>query len=239
LTERENLFRPIHKGIRAMLYGLGGRMQSIDFADSDDGTRFVAELRHELGDSLSNCILCLLRYHSRHEEKDLFSAVRVHDPDVVDLVMKEHADVSRRVRDVGKTCEQFLALRSPERRLELGDRLTQEVNDLFVAYLAHLNNEEALLVPVMWQWFSDAQLRAMRAQFYDSLPLPLFETWMRWTLPAMNLPELVVLFKGLRKDPGTARLDVWMRVGQAALGPERWNSLRERADLAGLAAASG
>ena len=231
MTERENLFRPIHKGIRLMVYELGSRMQATNFADLTEGNRFVTRLEHELSDSLSNCILCMLRFHSLHEEKDIFSELRAHDPDPVELVLKEHAEVARRSRGVVKTCEELLAAGAVPRRIELGDRLNLEVNDLFTYYLGHLNNEESLLVPLMWQWFTDEQLRGMRAKFYDSLPQPLFETWMRWTLPAMNPEELVVLYAGLKKDPGRRPFEEWARLAHMTLDFDRWLTLRERVGL--------
>ncbi len=228
MSDRENLFRPIHKGIRVMLYQLGSRLQSTNFADPIEGNRFVARMKQELGNSLSNCVLCLLRAHSGHEEKDIFAEMRARDPDIVDLVMQEHAEVARRIWRVTKTCDEIAGLTSPDARIEVGDRLIQEVNDLFVFYLSHLNNEEATLVPVMWERFTDEQLRAMRARFYDSLPLPLFETWMRWTLPSLNEHELIVLFSGLKKDPHTARFGDWERLAHETLDPDRWLTLRER-----------
>jgi len=227
MSERENLFRPIHKGIRLMLYQLGSRLQTTDFADEAEGNRFVIRMKHELGDSLSNCILCLLRAHSTHEEKDLFSAMRTHDPDIVEIMMKEHGEVARRIWNVTRTGDELLGLTAPMRRVEVGDRLNQEVNDLFACYLAHLNNEEATMVPLMWERFSDQQLRTMRAKFYDSLPLPLFETWMRWTLPALNQAELIVLFSGLKKEQGTARFGDWLRIAHSTLDFDRWLALRE------------
>jgi hypothetical protein len=231
MSERENLFQPIHKGIRSMLYELGTRSQTTNFADLAESDRFVRELKHDLGDSLSNCFLCLLRIHSGHEEKDIFQKLRADDPDVIDLVMKEHAEVARRIHHVSQTCDELLGLTSPAQRIEVGDRLNLELNDLFVFYLAHLNNEDATLVPVMWERFTDEQLRAMRNRFYGSLPLPQFETWMRWTLPSLNQHELIVLFSGLRTDPEAARFKDWARLARETLDPSRLRTLEDGVGL--------
>jgi hypothetical protein len=231
MSERENLFRPIHKGIRMMLYVSGIRLQTADFSDVKKSNEVAARLKRDLADSLSNCLLCMLHAHSAHEEKDIFSEVRRFDPDAVKLMMVEHAEVTRRVHEVAKTCDELVGVTSPARRIEVGDRLNLEVNDLFTFYLAHLNNEEATLVPVMWERFSDEQLRAMRAKFYDSLPLPRFEEWLRWTLPALNVNELVVLYSGLTKDRPSPRFKDWVRMAQETLDPEHWHGLKERVDL--------
>jgi len=227
MSERENLFRPIHKGIRLMLYQLGSELQTQSFVDVTQSNIVVARLKRNLGDSLSNCILCLLTAHAHHEEKDIFSHIRAHDADAVDTVMKEHGVVARRILEFSKTCDELLKITEPERRIEVGDRLIEEANDLVTLYLSHLNNEETLLVPVMWEWFTDQEIRAMRRVFYDSLPLSLFETWMRWTLPAMNQEELNVLFSGLQTTAENPRAKDWVRLAHETLSFDRWLALRE------------
>ncbi len=231
MSSRENLFRPVHKGIRSMLYELGSRLQTTNFGDLTESNQFAMRLKHDLGNSLSNCFLCLLRTHSNHEEKDIFSAMRPHDPDVVGLMMKEHAEVARRIHGVAKTCDEILGLTSPARRIEVGDRLNQEANDLFVYYLTHLNNEEATMVPVMWERFTDEQLRSMRAKFYDSIPLPLFEVWMRWTLPSLNTNELLVLFSELKQSPEPVRFKDWVRLAHETLDLPRLRALEDQVGL--------
>ncbi|MHB8352215.1 MAG: hemerythrin domain-containing protein [Thermoplasmata archaeon] len=231
MTTRENLFRPIHKGIRSMLYELGSRLQATNFADVTETNAITTRLKHDLGNALSNCILCLLRTHSSHEEKDIFSALRPHDPDVVDVMMRQHAEVARRIHDVSKTCDEIMGLTSPARRIEVGDRLNLEVNDLFAYYLTHLNDEESIMVPVMWEWFTDEQLRAMRDKFYDSVPLPLFEVWMRWTLPSLNVNELLVLFSGLKQSPESARFKDWVRLAHETLDLPRLRALEDQVGL--------
>ncbi|MGP8076060.1 MAG: hypothetical protein ACLP8Y_04925 [Thermoplasmata archaeon] len=241
MSERENLFRPIHKGIRLMLYRLGSSLQSQSFADVAESNAMVARIKRDLGDSLSNCVLCLLSAHAGHEERDIFSRVKVHDPEAVELVMREHGDVARRILALSKLCDEVMGTTEPERRIEAGDRLIEETNELIAIYLSHLNNEEILLVPVMWEWFSDEEIRAMRMIFYDHLPLPLFETWLRWALPALNQEELLVLYSGLKIPPISPRLKDWVRLAHENLPLDRWLGLREGVgvDLPGDTASTG
>jgi len=231
MSNRENLFRPVHKGIRSMIYELGDRLQTTDFANVMESNAIATQLKHDLSDTVSNCLLCLLHAHSKHEERDIFSAVRPLDPDVIDLQMVEHGEVVRRIFGVTKTCDELLGLTDRARRIEVGDRLNLEANELFAFYLAHLNNEEATVVPVMWEHFTDEQLRAMRAKFYASVPLPRFEEWMRWTLPALNLNELLVLLSGMKNDPPPSRFADVVRLAERTLDPERWTAVKTRLDL--------
>jgi hypothetical protein len=228
MSERENLFRPIHKGLRSMIFLLGQRMGTTDFTNLEESNDLAKQLRRDLTRSASNCILCLLQAHSVHEDKDFFTALRQFDEGPVKLMAAEHAVIVRRVYEVAKLCDELTGISDPARRIEVGDRLTLETNDLFAFYLAHLNNEEALLVPIMWENFSDEQLRALRAQFYNTIPLPAFEEWMRWTLPALNVHELVVLLSGMQKDPPPNRFPDAMRLGQETVRQDRWVEVERR-----------
>lgn len=237
MTDRENLFRPIHKGIRAMIYELGRRLGATDFTSVAESEEIASQLKHELVTSPASCILCLLYAHSRHEEQDFFTAVAPFDRDVVDLMLAEHREVSKRVFEVANTCDELLKVSEPARRIELGDRLNLEANDLFALYLTHLNNEEATLVPVMWERFTDDQLRALRAQFYNRIPVPRFMEWMRWTLPALNAGELTILLRGMMSDPPPNRFREAIEVAQSTLSPDRWSSIRARVTPPGRAGA--
>jgi len=228
MSNRENLFRPIHKGIRSMIFILGLRLGTTDFADLAESSATATQLKHDLANAASNCLLCLLQMHSVHEDRDLFSAIRKFDEDPVKMMMAEHAVIVRRIEGVAKMCDHLLDIPDPARRIEVGDQLVLEANDLFAFYLAHLNNEEAVLVPVMWEHFTDAQLRALRAQFYNTIPLTTFETWMRWTLPALNLNELVVLLSGMKTDPAPNRFGDAMRLARETLRPDRWTLIENQ-----------
>jgi Hemerythrin HHE cation binding domain len=226
MTDRENLFTPIHKGIRAMIYELGLRLGTTDFSKVAESNQTALQLKSDLNGSTANCVICLLYAHSRHEEQDFFSAVAPFDKEMVDLLMVAHRDINKRIIDISKTVDELVAATDLARRIEIGDRFCLEANDLFAAYLAHLNDEEATMVPVMWEHFTDAQLRAMRAQFYNRIPLPRFEDWMRWTLPALNSHELELLLRAFRSDPAPNRFADAMRVGEHLISPERWRPVK-------------
>jgi hypothetical protein len=228
MTDRENLFRPIHKGIRAMIFELGRRVQVTDFTDPGESNAVAKQLQHDLNSSVSNCILCLLHSHSKHEEWNIFDPLRRFDVDVVEVMMAEHTEVVRRVLGVTKTCDELIAQSTPARRLEIGDRLNLEMNDLFAYYLQHMNNEEATMVPVLWEHFSDDELRAMRRQFHSTIPIRRLEEWMRWTLPALNPHELMLWFRSLKLDGPPELFEEMVRLAGETVDPKRWEEVRDR-----------
>lgn len=228
MTERENLFRPIHKGLRSMIYEMGRRLQTTDFTDDTAARAMVHELRDNLTATSSDCTLCLLFAHSTHEEKDFFAPVKTFDPDAIRLMFGEHGEIQRRIRDLAKTGDELLTEKTVARRVELGDRLNLEANDLFAFYLQHMNNEEATIVPIMWEHFTDGQLRKMRAEYHTKTPRARLEAWMRWTLPAMNVHELVVFLGGLKEDGPPELFDYMVNLGDSIVDPTRWQAVRDR-----------
>lgn len=218
-----------------MIYDIGGRVQTTDFADDAAARAITSELQENLIMNIGNCVLCLLQGHSTHEENDFFRPLTPIDPEVVNLMVGEHHEIVRRIADLSRTCDELVKESSAARRIEIGDRLNLEANDLFAFYLQHMNNEEATLVPVMWEHFTDTQLRKMRADYHLRTPPKRFEAWMRWTLPALNLNELVVLFRGLRDDGPPELLNRMAELAAATVDPVRWQLTRDRVGLSGPA----
>ncbi len=218
-----------------MIYELGLRLGTADFTSVAESNEIALQLKYDLMRSTTNCILCLLYAHSKHEERDFFAAVIPFDRDVVELMLADHRDIAKRIIDLAKSCDDLVSLTDPNRRIEAGDRLNLDASDLFAMYLAHLNNEEATMVPIMWEHFSDQQLRELRARFYNQIALPRFEEWMRWTIPALNTQELGVLLKGMRTDPPPNRFQDAMRIAETTLAPDRWASVKSQLGAEGPA----
>ena len=222
MPARENLFVPIHKGLRAIIYRMGLRLGTTDFSNEAESNAVAESLKRDLTGSLSDCLLCLFLTHAVHEETDLFPAVRRHAPIVADLMIKEHREIVLRVHDISKICDDLRQMHEPLRRVELGEKLNREASALFAYYLAHMSNEEAVMVPVVWEYSTDEQLQELHERFYNGIPLVQFEIWMRWTLPALNHQELYALLRSLRADPPPNRFADAMRIGRETLGEERW-----------------
>jgi len=225
MTMRENLFRPIHKGLRLMISETGLRIGTTDFANVTESNETVAMLRRDLNSATSNCMLCMLRVHSDHEEADFFAAVRPYAVDAIDELICQHAEVVRQIQTIARTCDEIERTEDSQRRVDLGDRLNLECDRLFTFFLGHLVDEETQVVPIMWERFTDEQLRGLRSQFYNRIPIERFNDWMRWTIPALNLSELLVFLLGMKAEPVPNRYDQAMRIARETLDDARWRTL--------------
>jgi hemerythrin superfamily protein len=212
-----------------MIFNLGGRLQSVDFADKAASTAILADLQHEFTSTVSaTCILCLLHGHASAEEERIFPSMQPIDPGLVRTLIDEHHEITRRLATLTKMADELADIDRPERRLELGARINREANDFFAYYLTHMNKEEVTIVPAMKEHFTDDQMRAMNGAVMGSMPPERLANYLRWMLPSLTLSELTGMMAGVKHGAPPEFLKVVAGIGAANVDPTRWAVVRER-----------
>ncbi len=232
LPSTEDFLTPMHKGLRAMIYDLAGRLQVTDFTDPLGTERVVGDLRHELGGRVPTaCIVCLLHAHTGHEDVWLFPALEPRETGPVGRLRRDHAEIEARVRSVARRGEELTRLTSAEERRRTGRTLLHEANDLFATYLDHLNREEAVLVPLMNERLTDAQIVALRISLERALAPERRAELYRWMLRSLDANELAEWFRDLRLAAPPEMLATMVRWAGSEVEPARWAVARARAGL--------
>ncbi|MFH1143424.1 MAG: hemerythrin domain-containing protein [Candidatus Eisenbacteria bacterium] len=220
--ERLDLLTPIHKGIRALIYHLGFDLQRTDFSDPPASAEVVRRLLHDLD---------LLHRHGRDEEKFIFPRVGRFEIGLVGLLRREHEEIEVRIVEAREGGRELETLAVPEARPAAGARLNRVFNALAAFYLAHMNHEEAMLLPVSWRHFTDAELGAIRGEIQKSMTPDVLREWMRWIFSALNDAELADLLKGMRSSAPPEILEGTLVLARTVLGAERWPHVAARAGL--------
>jgi hypothetical protein len=214
-----------------MIYELGRELQTADFTDERATERMIGKLKKDLSAASSTCIVCLLHEHHTHEDDYVFPDVRAYEPELIDTLLAEHREVVRKIAGVWKIADALKPLRDREERIEAGDELNRAANDLFAYYLAHLNGEEATLVPAMWKHYTDEQLVAMRTNVEKHIPPELFTEWMKWVLPSLNINELAGMFIELKEGAPPPVLEHMSQLAEKSLDEGRWAAVKAKAGL--------
>jgi hypothetical protein len=214
-----------------MIYELGKELQTTDFTDVHATDVMVSRLKEDLSSASSGCVICLLHQHAGLEDDHVFPDVRKFEPKMVDALLEEHREVVRRIAGLWKIADEVKALRDPENRIEVGDKLNRTANDLFAFYLTHLSNEESTLVPAMWKHFTDEQILAMQRQVIGSLTAERAAQWNSWLFPSLNINELTSMFMGLKKGAPAPVFQNMTRIAEKTLGEDRWTALKAKAGL--------
>jgi hypothetical protein len=228
---REDLLTPIHKGIRSMIYELGTKLQKTDFTDVSATEAIIAQLRHNLQSANSTCIVCLMHEHAGHEEEDLFPRIPPNESKVVDTIMQEHMEVTRQLVEIYRVSDQLLGLKDNEQRIQMGAKLNRMANNLLAFYLTHMNNEEANLLPLMWKYMTDDEMRGIRAKIQMATPPERYAEWMRWVMSSLNVNELIGMFSGMKAAAPPQVLQKMMQLAEQNVDSDTWNTVKLRVNL--------
>lgn len=232
MVAKEDLFTPIHKALRSMIYGLSSRLQTNDFADVAASKALIMDLENDFAVARSaGCALCILAHHAEDEESIIFpTAARVGNKLITELIA-EHHDLTRRELEIAKAGHELLLTDSAEARVSAGVHLNIAANQLFGAYITHMNREEVELVPLMAEHFSDPEMAAMRGKIIGQMPPDRMFAILGWMLPSLNVTELSGFLSSLK---GAAPPQVMKAVSDLCavrVDPARWDAVKIRVGL--------
>jgi len=219
---RVDLFTTVHKALRSLIYHPSTMLQTADFTDERATKASLAALEH---------FLELLHEHAGHEDRTVFAETHKFEPEMVDELEKEHHEIGTHLDQVHKSIARVLAATTNEERIEAGDDLNRAVNTFIAFYLTHLTHEEATVLPATWKHFTDEQLVAMRIDVQRHTSPARYAEWMRWMFPAMNINELVDMFRAIKAHAPPPFYEAMCQVANVSLGEVGWRSLQLRAGL--------
>ncbi len=219
---RADLFTLPHKAVRSIIYELGKILQTSNFDDRNETESTLPRLKHDLD---------MLHQHAVHENLYVFPKVQANEPKMIDMLTREHEEIEVKMGTVLKTADELNSIESREQRIEKGNALYQEANDLFAFYLTHNNNEEATVLPATQKYHTDEALRAIRATIMKSMSPEQSTDWLSWIFSAGNNNEATSLLVGLKEGAPPPIFENMARIAQNALGEDRWKVVKARAGL--------
>jgi len=146
---------------------------------------------------------------------------------LIATLIEEHHDLARRETSITRSAHALLAIENPQGRAEAGVRLNQSANELFAAYIAHMNREETELVPWMKEHFSDAQMAAMRGAILGRTPPDRMSSILGWMLPSLNVQELTGLIREVKSAVPPQAFKAITDLCEARVDPTRWGMVKQ------------
>lgn len=229
MAKRADLFTPIHKGLRAMIYSLSGRLQANDFANLETTKVLTTDLEHDFAAARSaGCILCIFSQHATDEDHSIFNHTEKVAQTLTASLMAEHHELTRRELELAQSAHQILAMGSSDDRAVAGVRLNAAANELFASYLVHMNREETELVPLMQQHFTDSEMIAMRGQIIGGMPPERIMSILSYMLPSLNVDELSEFVGSVRRTAPPPVANAVTDLAAAKVDPARWAEAKTR-----------
>lgn len=217
-----DLYRDIHKGIRAELFALTSTAGSIDPSDRCD--------RAALADHVVS-VAGVLASHARHEDVFIDPVLERHLPDLASEINDDHerlelmfssiTDLGTAVVDgVGNEQRQLLQL------------LHLDLARFTGSYLAHIDLEERVVMQRLPELLGVEEIAAMHGAIVGSIPPDEMARSLAFMIPAMNIDDRAELLGGLRLAAPPEAFDATMGLARSVLRPADFVALADRLEVA-------
>lgn len=195
----EDLYRNIHKGIRAELFAITERAGNVDPSDAADKAALAAHIR---------AVVELLTSHAGHEDGHIQPVLERHLPDLAAQVETDHERLEARI---GLLAEQAADIvESPGDPRWNAHRLYVELASFSSSYLVHQDLEERVIMPSLEEAIGAEAGFAIHQAIVGSIPPAEMAKSLAVMLPAMNVDDRVEMLGGIRAGaPAEVFQGVW------------------------------
>ncbi|CUA94488.1 hypothetical protein [Thiomonas bhubaneswarensis] len=213
---RPDLYRPIHKALRASMAEV---MVALGHLDLDDTDAFDHTLLR------TQRLLDHLAAHVEHENTFLHPAIARAAPDAATHTAGEHdahaADIAalrERLQELKDACGQ-------RERRALALCLYREFAAFVGRNLVHMHEEESVNTAALWAAHSDAELHALHERLVAHVDPQILAELQPWMVRALDPAELADLYAGLRASLPPAAYAAALELARAELEGERHAAL--------------
>ncbi len=213
-----DLYRDIHKGIRAELFAITGTAGNIDPASELD--------RVALADHVAS-VGNVLEMHAHHEDGFLDPVLGVHLPDLAEQIASDHERLERQFASITDLADSAVTAPADDQR-----RLTQllylGLARFTSQYLAHQDLEERVVMPRLEAAIGVEQCGALHGAIVGSIPPDDLARSLAFMLPAMNVDDRTEMLGGIRMVAPSEAFDAVVGLARSVLQPADFTALTTR-----------
>ena len=186
---RDDLFTHIHKALRYGLFEVTTMAGATDWTDADAVRRLAERWRP---------LVALLQSHARHEDEHILRLLDFRDPQLIDHVGEQHADLDDLLDHLVGAFDDLAV----EPDAAAGLAFYRDLARYVAVYLPHLQEEETAVMPRIWALCSDEEIAATRAAFMAEITPDEQATTMALMLPALDPPTRAALLANVEATAG-------------------------------------
>ncbi len=216
-----DLYRDIHKGIRAELFSVTEAAGSADPGSRPD--------RAAVADHVS-AVAAVLESHAHHEDAAVDPALEAHLPALAERINADHARLETRFGHVVDLAASTVDAADVDRR-RLVQLLHLELSGFTSEYLAHLVLEERVVMPALAAAIGMDEVIAIHTAIVGSIPPEEMMRTLAFMLPAMNGDDRVELLGGMRLGAPPEAFAGVVDLARSVLGAAPYRTLCDRLDL--------
>lgn len=216
--KRYNIFFPVHKGLRAMLYETAMQLQQTDFTNTEECTEVVEAVETVIG---------LFESHARKEDNYVLAAIAAYEPSVVDAFEQEHVEDGALGESLKTWLSALLHAVAPSAKKTIGEHLTRAFIQFMVFNLKHMAKEEQCINPILWRHYSDAEIHNITLEMMKAVQSQEMVLFNKWMMKGVNNVEIVNWLQGVKNTAPQPAFETLLSIAEKELHPYRWNLIRE------------
>ena len=182
-----DLYRDVHKAIRAELFAVTGSAGSIDSSDPVAVVDLAAHVR-----SVSE----FLAFHAHHEDTAIDPVLHGHFPELSERIGTDHDVLDHRIAGIVEMAETAADRAADRRRLVHGVYL--ELGAFVSAYLQHQDLEERTVMPALENAVGVDAVIGIHQQIIGAIPPEQMASSLAIMLPAMNIDDRTEMLAGMQ-----------------------------------------
>ena len=216
--QRHEMYRPIHKALRHMMYSTSQALGIADFHDDGVARDAIGSMEQTIN---------MLEVHAEHEETYIHPELNKRAPGFIAAFEQDHKNdekVYAELRRLGQTAESATG----DRKASLGIEIYGKYNEFVGEYLGHLVSEERDLQQALWDNFTDEELGAMEGAIIASVPPDVMAQLLPDICASMNPDELSLELGGMKAAAPPEVFAAAVQIAEQATPPQNWEKVRAR-----------
>ena len=215
---RHNSFNQVHKGLRALLYHTALKIQQTDLTHATAGEVLMAQVEE---------VITLFESHAHNEDHFFNEPLEETNEEVAKLFENEHEEDHRLSVSLQKHMKAWRQADTKTERLQAGTKLFYAFNEFIAFNLYHMNKEESLLNQVLWDAYTDDQIKVTEQQIVQSTAPEKMMKYALWMIRGMNAPEMIYWMRELEKGAPAPVFQIVRAMAKDEWGNVRWKEVEK------------
>ena len=218
MQQRHEMYRPIHKALRHMMFAAAHTLGIADFRDDAEARDAIASLER---------IINVLIVHAEHENDYIHPDLEKRAPGLIAAYETDHQsdeEIYAELRRLG----QEIANATSDQKVALGVEAYGLYNGFVGDYLGHLVREETELQQALWDNFTDEELAAMEGQIMANVPPDVRAEFLPEICAALNADELTGMLGQMKAMAPPEMFQGVMKMAEQAATPSNFEKVRAR-----------
>jgi Hemerythrin HHE cation binding domain len=212
---RFNMYRPIHKALRAFM---SDTLVAVGRMDTNDEAEVAVTLDQ------ARTLLQVLTIHLEDENRFVHAAMEARRPGSAAHTAHDHVEHERALAELARSIDCIAASPSAT-RAALVSNLYGRLAVFVAENLEHMNVEERDNMAVLWAEYSDEELAAIETSIVASVPPAMMAVATRWMMSALNHAERTGMLQGMRRSAPAEVFEGVLAIARSHLSARDWTKL--------------